>query len=202
MNEMSERMVRVNAFLPLTEANGPGRRAGIWVQGCTLACDGCYNPATHSPNAGQFLRIAEITEWVSVAADCLNLRGVTISGGEPLQQPDAVFELIRAVRLSRPKLDALLFTGFAWDEIERMGIGGDVSRTFDAAICGRFERSLRLAQRLRGSSNKTLHIFSDKFTPAEFEDVPEIEIVIGKDGRIEKTGIGFDSTAGGADVGI
>jgi pyruvate-formate lyase-activating enzyme len=44
--------IRVRAFEPASRANGPGLRAVVWFQGCTRACPGCFNPATHDPRGG------------------------------------------------------------------------------------------------------------------------------------------------------
>ena len=37
----------VHGFVPVSRANGPGRRAVLWFQGCTLNCPGCWNQASH-----------------------------------------------------------------------------------------------------------------------------------------------------------
>ena len=39
--------IRLHAFEPASRANGPGPRAAVWFQGCTLGCPGCFNPDTH-----------------------------------------------------------------------------------------------------------------------------------------------------------
>jgi pyruvate-formate lyase-activating enzyme len=53
---------RVLRFLPATVAEGPGRRAALWAQGCSIRCPGCFNP--HSwPAAG-----GELIPWPELAA--------------------------------------------------------------------------------------------------------------------------------------
>ena len=37
----------VHGFVPVSRANGPGRRAVLWFQGCKLNCPGCWNQASH-----------------------------------------------------------------------------------------------------------------------------------------------------------
>ena len=45
--------VRVHATEPRSRANGPGARFVVWMQGCTLGCPGCFNPATHDARGGR-----------------------------------------------------------------------------------------------------------------------------------------------------
>jgi pyruvate-formate lyase-activating enzyme len=47
--------LRLHQFLPSSHTNGPGLRAVLWVQGCSLGCPRCFNPATHSARARSFL---------------------------------------------------------------------------------------------------------------------------------------------------
>ena len=68
-----------------SRANGPGLRAVIYFQGCTLGCRECWNPKTHR-FSGAERSIAEISDSVVLAHDARPLDGVTFSGGEPMQQ--------------------------------------------------------------------------------------------------------------------
>ncbi|MBI4663161.1 MAG: radical SAM protein [Verrucomicrobia bacterium] len=133
--------LRLHHFLPQSRANGPGVRAVLWVQGCSLGCPGCFNPETHPFNRGQnvsvddlFQRIADLTGTIE---------GVTLSGGEPLQQRVAVTELLRRVRIET-SLSVILFTGFGWEEI--LSMGASKCRSVGVSEC----RSAVPAQRDRG----------------------------------------------------
>ncbi len=107
---------------PVT-ALGPGRRFGVWFQGCGIGCDGCASRDTWDPTGG-----FETTPEAVVAAlrDALHERsydGVTISGGEPFEQPDGLLALLGQLRTvigSRvPALDILCFTGFPMGHVRR-----------------------------------------------------------------------------------
>ena len=52
--------LRVHRFLPITEAEGPGKRACIWVQGCLIRCEGCAVPDTWSINGGFEISVKEL----------------------------------------------------------------------------------------------------------------------------------------------
>ena len=97
--------------------NGPGRRAVLWVQGCSLACPGCFNPETHAIEGGQSIAVAEFFDLIDSQAG--EIEGLTVSGGEPLQQLEALTQLLRLVR-EHTELSVLLFTGLRLEEILRL----------------------------------------------------------------------------------
>jgi len=57
---MTGKLLNLYHYEPLSLVNGPGKRAVVWVQGCTLGCPGCFNPQTHSVAAG---KIGASTAW-------------------------------------------------------------------------------------------------------------------------------------------
>ena len=92
-------MLNVHAILPRSRANGPGVRTVIWLQGCTLCCPGCFNPGTHS--AEPRLLMPEADLLARIIADQHEIEGVSISGGEPLQQPEGLLAMIEHLAASR-----------------------------------------------------------------------------------------------------
>jgi anaerobic ribonucleoside-triphosphate reductase activating protein len=88
----------IHAMEPRSRANGPGVRFVVWFQGCTLGCAGCFNPATHSGSLGASRRsLAELYAEIDLAMIGAPIEGLTLSGGEPMQQIQAgVFGLHKA----------------------------------------------------------------------------------------------------------
>ena len=179
-------MLRLFAFLPRSRANGPGERAVIWVQGCTLACPGCFNPGSHDPRAGEALSVETLFRDI---AEIRGIEGVTISGGEPLQQYRPLLRLLKRVRLELG-LSVIVWSGFSWEQVGRMPDAGRLFQSVDVLICGRFEQTRLIARAMRGSDNKTVHFLSGRYTLADIESVPESEVIIGPDGRITVSGVG------------
>ena len=68
--------MRINSILEVSEANGPGKRGVVWVQGCSRHCEGCFNKETQNPDKGKDISIEEIFRRFN--ADILE--GVTVSG--------------------------------------------------------------------------------------------------------------------------
>ncbi len=87
---------------------GPGRRVGVWFQGCSIRCPGCISVDTWDPALGQ-TAIADVArqlgDWAGTAD------GLTVSGGEPFDQPAALEILLRVWRSLSPTA-VLLFTGY------------------------------------------------------------------------------------------
>lgn len=139
---------------------GHGRRVGIWVQGCTLACPGCASRDTWDAEGGREVAVDELLTTVlelGVEAD-----GLTISGGEPLQQPTELADLLRGVRASNTARergwDILMFTGLEvaeWDDHQRAA-----ADLVDAVVAGRYRTAEPGADMLRASGNQELRLLS------------------------------------------
>jgi anaerobic ribonucleoside-triphosphate reductase activating protein len=178
--------LRLHAFIPFSRANGPGARAVVWTQGCTLNCLGCFNPETHSFNGGEEVAIDNLFQRIESLGSAIE--GITISGGEPLQQLRPLVALLRRVR-EETDLSVLVFTGYAWDEIGRMPESDTLLARVDALIAGRYDQTQRLARDLRGSANKTVHLLSDRYTLDDLRDVSAAEVIITVEGDLMISGI-------------
>ena len=82
----------IHGFVSGSRVNGLGLRAVVYFQGCTLGCRFCWNPKSHA-FIGDERSIAEVVGWVLCAHGESALEGVTFSGGEPMQQADALLAL-------------------------------------------------------------------------------------------------------------
>lgn len=174
-------LARIHAVDPRSRANGPGVRFVVWLQGCTLGCPGCFNPATHTA-AGDVQSLADVVAQLADSASDL-----TLSGGEPLQQPEAALFLLRAAReLGR---STLMFSGYMITEIRALTLGSEILANLDVLIDGRYVAPQRLGKGLRGSSNQRIHLLTDRHTLDEIEATPVAEIVIGPTGDVVLTGV-------------
>ncbi|MCR5490713.1 MAG: radical SAM protein [Bacilli bacterium] len=97
--------------------DGPGLRSLVFFQGCDLHCKGCQNPSTWDPNSGEEMEVKELAE--ALKANCRNKK-VTITGGEPLLQKEAVSELIGLLK----GFDIALYTGHDISEVPQGIIDG------------------------------------------------------------------------------
>lgn len=177
----------MHAFLAASHANGPGLRAVLWVQGCSLACPGCFNPRAH-PHGGQPVSVTELLARIAAAQARFGIEGITISGGEPLQQPHGLLALLDWV-WEHTNLSTLVLTGYTWEEIASMRPSAELLARVDVLIAGRYDQRLRLAAGLRGSTNKTVHLLTDRYTLADLDAVPAAEVIIDPGGDVVLSGI-------------
>src|SRR5678815_3097266 len=87
-------VLRVATFVDDTEAEGPGRRFALWVQGCAIRCAGCCNPEMFAHERGTPMTIADVLARLAAAP---GVDGVTLLGGEPFEQAGELAELARTV---------------------------------------------------------------------------------------------------------
>jgi anaerobic ribonucleoside-triphosphate reductase activating protein len=194
--------LKINNFLPLSYANGPGKRAVIWVQGCSLKCPGCYNPDTHNQEGGIAISIENLYDKIILLKD--SIEGLTISGGEPLEQAEALAELIQKIR-ETANFSIIVFTGYEWNELEGVlkysekntnflpALNRDavkkIINSIDILIAGRFDAKQKVARHLRGSANKVVSFLNNRYNMKDLENVPEYEVVITAEGKILISGI-------------
>jgi len=178
--------LRIHAFLPSSLANGPGQRAVIWVQGCTLGCPGCFNPETHPAEGGEWMAVDDLIGCLVQLEG--TIEGITISGGEPLQQLYPLLCFLSQLR-ERTNFTVLLFTGYTLEEVQQMPNAQELLSCVDVLFTGRYNHSQRLGIGLCGSLNKGVHFLTNRYTVGDLEVVPPAEVLITPEGEILVSGI-------------
>lgn len=178
--------IRLHAFLPHSHANGPRVRAVIWVQGCSLGCPGCFNPETHPFEGGELVEVDELFKRILALGN--SIEGITISGGEPLQQYRPILALLKRVR-NETDYSVIVFTGYTWEEVQRMPYANELLSCIDVLIAGRYDDKQRLAHSLLGSANKTVHFLTNRYSMKDLEAVPQGEVIITAEGEVLIVGI-------------
>ncbi|MDR1440872.1 MAG: radical SAM protein [Bifidobacteriaceae bacterium] len=113
--------IEINRLLAPVTALGPGRRLALWVQGCDLRCQGCASRDTWDRGAGTVTDTAALAALMAGSITEHGLDGITITGGEPLQQAEPLAELLSRVRAHAglESIHVLMFTGYAWPAARR-----------------------------------------------------------------------------------
>jgi anaerobic ribonucleoside-triphosphate reductase activating protein len=154
------------------------------MQGCSLGCAGCFNPTTHDTLGGRDVEVAALATELAATA---GIEGLSLSGGEPLQQPEAAAELLAAARALG--LSTLAFSGYTLEEIRALPGGPEVLAQLDVLVDGRYVAGQRLATGLRGSANQRIHLLTGRYELAEVEATPVAEIRIAPGGEVVLTGV-------------
>ena len=155
----------------------------IWTQGCTLACPGCWNTDLWSETGGQLRTVADVHSQLMQIED---VEGITLLGGEPLQQSKAVLELINLQRAEGRSI--MLYTGYEMKELD--DVQTDCINASDIAIMGRYVQEQRdVTLRWRGSRNQTVLYPTGRYTPDVLVDEErEVEVRIDQEGKLNVVG--------------
>jgi anaerobic ribonucleoside-triphosphate reductase activating protein len=184
---MDLRLSRVH--FPVTTL-GPGRRLGIWFQGCSIQCPGCISADTWATNRGH----TTLEDLLDQIAPLLpNAEGITISGGEPFDQPDALIGLLSALR-KRTGVNILVYSGHP---VEALGpVLRRAEGLIDALITDPFELHSPHSHPLRGSDNQRMHLLTavghERFSQYErllTEQDKSLDVMFDEDGSVWFAGI-------------
>ena len=144
------------AHFPVTVL-GPGRRIGIWLQGCSIHCKGCISQDTWPRDPGRDMPLSKLMAWCRGATGG-KFDGVTVSGGEPFDQPGALSALLDALIRWRAKdrldFDILCYSGYPLAALESRH--QRLLRKLDAIIPEPYVDALPLTHLWRGSANQRL----------------------------------------------
>ncbi|WP_054741366.1 anaerobic ribonucleoside-triphosphate reductase activating protein [Cellulosilyticum ruminicola] len=138
-------------------ANGPGIRSVLFVSGCTHNCPGCFNKDYQDFKAGNpWSEEAEAT-FMSYVHDP-NVHGVTILGGEPMQQTrdNDLLHLLQRIKLETNHT-IWLFSGYVFEEIIKDEARLTLLKQCDVLVDGPFietEKDIQL--KFRGSRNQRI----------------------------------------------
>ncbi len=177
--------VRIHAVEEMSRANGPGWRAVVWFQGCTLGCPGCFNPHTHPHAGGDLVDTADLAGRLARLAG--RIEGVTLSGGEPFQQAEALADLL--ARLAATPLSRLVFTGYTLSEVHALPHGPEALRHVDVLIAGRYVAGRHLGLGLLGSANQQAHLLTPRYSMEDLAEVQPGEVILHADGTVSVSGI-------------
>jgi len=180
--------LNIMGYVDESEVNGPGCRAVVWVQGCTRACSGCFNPASWSFEINQLISINTLAE--QIASNPRN-QGVTFSGGEPFWQAPGLANLAR--QLKAKGFNIMSFTGFTVEQLRAKGApegAQELLDQLDILIDGPYVESLAIHSPTSpvSSSNQRVHILNPEFESAVSWASDQMEIHILKDGTRLVTG--------------
>ncbi|MFX0095128.1 MAG: 4Fe-4S single cluster domain-containing protein [Candidatus Hodarchaeota archaeon] len=188
MKNRERETIQLSYVIPESATNGPGSHYTIWAQGCTFNCPGCFNPQTHDPKGGYTQSIEKLVEDIKTRWKEKKIRGVTFTGGEPLQQAQAVLNLAKKIK-NIGKLGIIVLTGYEREEIHKQPELAELNQYVDVFITGRFRQHQKIQRGLKGSSNKDYIFNSTFYTEDEFDHIPEVEIITKDNGSLIISGI-------------
>ena len=89
---------RIHSVESFGALDGPGIRYVLFLQGCPLRCVFCHNPDSWDPAGGQETGSVDVVRDILRYRNFIRRGGVTLSGGEPLMQPDFAASILEGCR--------------------------------------------------------------------------------------------------------
>lgn len=170
---------------PLSHIYGPGERFVVWFQGCELACKGCWNREMWSFKSNQLIHREQLLEDI---LHTTSINGVTFLGGEPLQQSNNLWWLLRQIR-KHSNLTLFLFTGYEESELRRDNHFSKIHQLCDIAAVGRYQVDERnMNQQWVGSDNQIIIYPSRSRELVKPKRINQVEIIVDSDESIRILG--------------
>jgi anaerobic ribonucleoside-triphosphate reductase activating protein len=181
------RTLNVALEVACTEAEGPGRRYALWVQGCPLRCPGCCNPEFLAFRDATRRSVDDVIADID-AARARGIEGISLLGGEPTSQAAPLADVAEATRAMG--LSVMVYSGFTLAELrDRHDV--DVDRLLaatDLLVDGPYIEARRTTtRRYIGSENQVLHTLSPRYRADDAvfaaPNTVELRLVTDSDGR-------------------
>lgn len=141
-------------------ANGTGLGAVFFTQGCPHHCPECQNPQTWSMDGGMKFTNAVFEQLIQYFYDIPYASRLTLSGGDPLVNPELVYFIIFKFKQLFPEKSVWLYTGYKFEDVykvESKDLINKIIRLCDIVIDGEFDVSKRdITLQFRGSSNQRI----------------------------------------------
>ena len=136
--------------------DGEGIRTVVWTQGCKHNCPGCHNPETHCFKKGTLVEVEDLKKQI---LSTKNQDGVTLSGGDPIFQPEASAEIAKFCQENG--LNVWCYTGFKVEELLKTSETNPnlkmLLENIDVLVDGRFVQERRNPEiKFRGSDNQRI----------------------------------------------
>ncbi|MEM1008950.1 MAG: 4Fe-4S single cluster domain-containing protein, partial [Myxococcota bacterium] len=151
-------------WVPLTQAEGPGKRFALWVQGCAIRCPGCCNPEMFAFVERNRCTISEVEQMILQAKHQHGIEGISCLGGEPFSQAEGLSML--AQRLQKHNLSVMLFSGHTLEELQQRHdpFTDALLQSTDILIDGPYISEQHTdKRRWIGSENQRVHFLSKRY---------------------------------------
>ena len=174
----------VHSIINNSSVNGPGNRFVIWTQGCSLNCPNCWNPETHSFSNGRNIQQDDL---LAIIEDETDIEGITISGGEPFEQPSDLYELTKLVS-EKTNLSQIVYSGYTINEIRNDKNKEIILSNIDVLIDGRYNSLKSSKNGFIGSINQNHHFLTNRYSLYDFKHQNGLEYHFQDDGTTILTG--------------
>ena len=154
---------------------GPYERVCVWFQGCSLKCPGCLVPEHQPKEPFMLMNAKKLFNKVNK----FGLKEITLSGGEPFEQPKS--EFLGFLKLLKSNdFGIWVYSGYTLDEIKKNGYRRHLE-FLDTLVDGRYNEMKNNNQPLKGSENQRILFFTDRYKNAELPGTRKIQFNVKKE---------------------
>ena len=141
----------ISKIVSPTYVDGPGQRTAVFLQGCSIRCQGCQNMHLWQAGGGVNVAVADLAEkLVAIGLP------ITITGGEPFDQAGELAQLLRLLCAAHPQPHVIVYSGYTFEQLAERG--GDVAhalRRADVLVDGPYiAKQDAPGMQYRGSANQ------------------------------------------------
>jgi len=158
--------INLNRLMECTEAEGPGKRFCLWVQGCLRHCPGCCNQEMKELVPHKIISLNELCSSILRSRQVYSIEGITFLGGEPMLQAKSLWKVAKLCQQN--DLSVIVFTGYTYNDllVNDQGIENvsDLLKYTDVLIDGSYIESLRdNVRNWVGSTNQVFHYLTNRY---------------------------------------
>lgn len=182
-------MLMVDRIKNCTEALGPGKRLAVWFHGCRRNCHGCIAAEMNASSDYECYTPEQLLERVRSVS---GVEGVTVSGGEPFDQPREDLELFLH-GVVNCGLTVMVYTGYLIEELENDLQAQRLLSHVDILIDGPYRELEDHGELWRGSGNQRVHFLTGRYRDLEGSVMKKrgrpVEVELGKGSSFAFSGI-------------
>lgn len=173
----TERELVLSRMAGSTRVLGPGLRAVVWVHGCPLRCPGCIAPEDLPFEGGERWSVPVLAGWLGALPT--DVTGLTLSGGEPMAQAEALADLVDLIRADRD-WSVMAFSGFTLGRLRRSGDEGQraLLAKLDILVDGPYIEARHADLLWRGSDNQRVHYLTGRHRAAADDRGAGVEVTV------------------------
>lgn len=126
--------------VPFEVCNGKGIGTSLFVQGCNLHCNGCFNPEAWNFDGGKKWTKQREQKFFELISRYY-IKRVSFLGGEPLakQNAEEVLSLIKRIKKEYPEKTIWIYSGYTWEQIMSPATTDDFNPERDMWLINRKE---------------------------------------------------------------
>lgn len=149
-------------------SDGPGIRVGIYVQGCSHRCKGCYNQTTWDFDNGGYEWTNDTTNLIIRLMSNEHIKGLSLLGGDPIccylrEDGDYILDLVKRLKEKYPDKSIWIWTGYTFEQLynftnktstkiqDKMK---DLLEYIDVVVDGPYIESMKCRHKWYGSNNQ------------------------------------------------